>query len=60
MSESSLNSITINIQDSSYLKAQLNLAIYNEKAENLEEALTQNKKLLEMNPSDVKIAIKIK
>ena len=42
------------------MKAQLNLATYQEKAENLDEALTQNKKLLELNPNDIKIMMKIK
>ena len=42
------------------MKAQLNLATYQEKAENIDEALTQNKKLLELNPNDIKIMMKIK
>jgi tetratricopeptide (TPR) repeat protein len=47
-------------QDPSYLKAQLNLASYLEKSDQLEEALEQNKKLLELTPKDIKVHLKVK
>lgn len=42
------------------MKAQLNLATYYEKNDELDEALAQNKKLLESYPNDVKLLLKIK
>lgn len=47
-------------QDSTYLKAHLNLAMGYEKTDNPEEALTAYKKIVEMTPNDVKSMLKVK
>jgi tetratricopeptide (TPR) repeat protein len=48
------------IQDSTYMKAHMNLALAYEKTDNPEEALSAYKKIIELNPSDIKSQLKVK
>ena len=48
------------IQDPNYQKAQARLAILYQKLDDLDKALSQNKKLLEIDPKNVTFLLKVK
>ena len=48
------------IKDPTYMKAHLNLALAYEKTDNPEEAFAAYKKIIEINPSDIKSQLKVK